>query len=128
MSKIFLPYLKAILWCMIFTIISCIKAGEGGQSSITATVKHQNNVIPFAQVYIKYDVNEFPGYDVAVYEDNDLANSSGVAVFDMLRKGDYYLYAIGYDSIANENVFGEVFVEITKKKEAVVIDIPVITQ
>jgi hypothetical protein len=113
---------------VLFLLLSCHKAGEGGKASITATVKYEGQKVPFAQVYIKYDAVDFPGTDMGVYDDTHLANSDGTALFDTLYKGDYYLYAIGYDSTANENVFGGVYVEISKRKEERLVDIPVYTQ
>lgn len=113
---------------MICLTLSCTKAGSGGKCSITATVMHENKYVPFAQVYIKYNVNEFPGSDVSVYEATELANNEGIVVFDELKRGDYYLYAIGYDTVANDNVFGDEFVEIKKPGENVIVDVPAYTQ
>lgn len=111
------------IYFLFLLLASCHKAGEGGKASISATVKHDDKIIPFAQVYIKYNVVDFPGNDMAVYEDNELADSNGNVVFDSLYKGDYYLYAIGYDTIANQNVYGGVYVEVAQKKEARQVDV-----
>ncbi len=108
--------LRRLVW-LFCILVSCHKAGEGGKSSITATIKHNSKQIPFAQVYIKYDATEFPGTDMAVYEDNNIANASGVITFDTLYKGDYYLYAIGYDTVANTNVYGGVYVKLKSKED-----------
>lgn len=96
--KAFLKY----FFCLLLFLYSCKKEGPGGDSSISFFVKHHNEIIPGATVYIKYGAKEFPGADLSKYDDfitTDYAgHHKGRSHFDGLRKGDYFLYAVGYDS------------------------------
>lgn len=108
---------------------ACNKAGLGGEASILAFPKHHDDPIPNATIYIKYDAKEFPGTDVSVYDDADVASvhpgEDPHVHFDNLNKGNYYLYGIGFDSSINQIVTGGIPLEITEKSGEVEIVVPV---
>jgi hypothetical protein len=114
---------------MITTFISCKKNGIGGDNSIAAFPKHHSKTIPNAMVYIKYGATEFPGDDVSKYDDSKVATREGTidahAHFSGLLKGDYFIYAVGYDSAINQTVKGGITVKITTKAGEQDIEIPV---
>jgi hypothetical protein len=115
-----------ILILAITFITSCTKEGPRGKGAIEGIVKHHADPIPGAVVYIKYGAKEFPGTDVTHYDDNVTSDANAKYLFSDLKKGDYYLFAIGFDSAIAEIVFGGVPVEIKNKTETVNADVPVV--
>ena len=114
---------------MLTTFISCKKNGIGGDNTIAAFPKHHSKTISNAIVYIKYGATEFPGDDISVYDDSEVAEQEGTgdahAHFTGLLKGDYFIYAVGYDSAISQTVKGGIKVKITTKAGEQDIEIPV---
>ncbi len=106
------------------TITSCQKEGTGGNSTIIGYVKHHEKFIPNATVYIKYNATEFPGTNTANYDASIIAGSNALYKFTNLRKGDYYLYAIGYDDVILSQVQGGIAVKL-KYNKTTITDVPV---
>jgi len=112
---------------ILLSITSCKKEGTGGKATITGHVKHHEVHIPDAVVYIKYGAKELPGTNASDFDAQTIASSGdGHYAFEGLQKGNYYLYATGYDSNISENVFGGIPVKIKKKTETVETDVPVV--
>jgi hypothetical protein len=114
----------AILLMGSIILTSCKKAGLGGNSSVSGTVKHHVKPIPNAVVYIKYGATEFPGADVSKYDASVASDASANYSFKGLEKGDYYLYGFGYDSTLMQNVMGGIGITL-KKNQALSSDVPV---
>lgn len=104
---------------------ACKKEGKGGKINLTANVSHHNLPIENASVYIKYGATEFPGSDLTVYDDFIASDKNGVAVFKGLRKGNYFLYSVGFDKSINENVTGGIPVKIETKAGDIAVPLPV---
>lgn len=102
---------------VMLTVTACHKEGTGGKSSVSGTVKHHSKPIPNAIVYIKYGTKDFPGTDVSKYDASTVADASANYSFKDLRKGDYYLYGVGYDDAILETVTGGVSVKLKYNKE-----------
>ncbi|MDQ3191100.1 MAG: hypothetical protein M3Q58_05850 [Bacteroidota bacterium] len=117
-----------IIFIAFFTF-SCKKEGVGGKVELAVFVKHHKELIPNAVVYIKYGAKEFPGPDSENYDDSAICGSDvhhlGHTHFKDLKKGDYYLYSVGYDSTINLPVTGGIPVQIKEKAGEVTVDIPV---
>lgn len=109
---------------IVTTIASCKKEGTGGKSSVSGNVKHHQELIPNAIVYIKYGATEFPGGDVSIYDDKVTSDTNAHFEFKELQKGDYYLYGVGYDFTGSYSVTGGVGVTL-KRNASSVVDIPV---
>jgi len=117
--------LTCILVCVVMAIGACTKEGTGGKAEIHGHVKHHEVHIPNAVVYIKYGAKELPA-NISDYDDEMIASSGdGHYGFDDLQKGDYYIYAVGYDSTISEIVFGGGPVKIRKKTDKVEFDVAV---
>jgi hypothetical protein len=112
------------LFLLITGMISCTKEGPGGKSSVAGSVKHHDALIPEAIVYIKYGATEFPGKDVSKYDASTIADANAFYEFKNLRKGDYYLYSVGWDVTMPGEVTGGVGVKI-KYNQQKYTDIPV---
>src|SRR5687768_15454395 len=107
-----------VLSCILLTIASCTKEGLGGKATINARVTHHQVPVKGSTVYIKFGAVEFPGKDVSTYDASyPTGNTSENVTIKELQKGDYYIYAVGYDSTTKEKVSGGIPVEITKKDE-----------
>jgi hypothetical protein len=110
-------------------VISCNKPGTGGDVSLAVWVKHHNELIPGAIVYIKYGAREFPGTDVSKYDDKAVCGTEGHGLghthFKNLRKGRYYLYSVGWDHAINMEVTGGIPVVIDQKAGELMVTVPV---
>ncbi len=120
---------NSTLILLLFTVLlSCKKNNTGGVAVVKAHVGHHSQSVKGATVYVKFNTKEAP---VSPENNYDL-KIEGEAVEDHvhiqgLRYGDYYLYAVGYDSILNQVVKGGVPLKINwgDRKKEVEIDIPV---
>ena len=118
---------RLVLLCMVVLLgLSCNKAGVGGKASISGVVKHHQVPITNAMVYIKYGADAFPGFELDQYDDQTTASAIDASFsFTNLHRGEYFIYCAGYDASIMEEVKGGVAVEINKKKENIVADVPV---
>ncbi len=107
---------SVVLLFLLLAFSSCRKEGTGGKSGIKGYVKHHNNIIPNSVVYIKYGATEFPGADATLYDASATADANGFYQFSDLRKGDYYLYGLGYDAAISETVRGGLAVKLKYNK------------
>ncbi|MEI7802738.1 MAG: hypothetical protein WCI97_08860 [Bacteroidota bacterium] len=109
--------------------ISCTKAGTGGKVELVVTPKHHSMGVPDAMVYIKYNTQDFPGEDVSKYDDSGrvvlISGSSPNIHFKNIRKGNYFIYSVGYDSTIFEMVMGGVPEKVTVKSGEVDVDVAV---
>jgi len=103
---------------------ACKKEGTGGKSIIKGYAKHHSLPIPNCVIYIKYGAVDFPGSNTSKYDASVTANASGYYEFTNLRKGNYYLYGVGYDASIMEAVTGGVGVKI-RQNETKNLDVPV---
>lgn len=97
----------------------CSKEGPGGKAVIKGMVMHHTAPIPGAAVYIKYGAKEFPGTDITYYDASVNADAQANYTFTDLKKGDYYLFGVGFDSTLVKTVTGGIPVEIKSKTETV---------
>ena len=109
----------------VFFIPSCTKPGTGGKGSIKGIVKHVDKPIPGSVVYIKYGAKTSPGTDVTFYDESVNVDASANYVFPDLKRGNYFLFAVGFDSAITKTVSGGIPVVIKNKTETVQIDVPV---
>lgn len=118
--------LSTLLLLSVFLYTGCTKEGPRGKAAINGMVLHHNDPIPGAVVYINYGATEFPGTDITQYHASVTADQNAYFEFPDLKKGDYYLFAVGFDSSIVETVFGGVPVKIKSKTETVTVNIPVV--
>lgn len=77
-----------------------------GTNKLIVTVTHHTYNLPDIEVYLKYNTTTFPGTDTSLYDWNTRSDPSGIAVFDNMFQGNYFLYAKGFDTGIGENVIG----------------------
>jgi hypothetical protein len=107
----------AVVLLILITAVSCRKEGPGGKSSVTGLAVHHDTPIPGCVIYIKYNAKEFPGTDVSKYDASVVADGNARYEFKDLRRGDYYLYGVGYDANISLPVTGGVGVTLKYNKE-----------
>ena len=124
--------LSVFLFFLILLNLSCKKEGVGGKSDLSVFVKHHENLIPNAVVYIKYGATEFPGHESQNYDNSAICGSEGHEAghtdFKGLKKGFYYLYSVGWDSTIQMAVSGGIPIVINQKAGEMTVDIPVVEE
>jgi hypothetical protein len=108
-----------------FIYSSCSKPGLGGKAEIHLNAKHHSTLVPYTKVYIKYDAKDFPGEDLSTYDASITTDAMAHGHFHDLKKGNYYIYGVGFDSTINQVVTGGLNVKITKKDEMAEVTLPV---
>lgn len=104
---------NVLILLMMITITSCTKEGLGGNATIVANVSHHEVPIKGATVCVKFNAKELPGANPSDYDLTVTGSDSESLVrINGLEKGDYYLYAFGYDSTIQQNVQGGLYVKI----------------
>jgi hypothetical protein len=117
-----------IMIYLIVTIVfnACNKpAGTGGKVQLNIEAKHHTTPIPGCRIFIKYGAQEFPGSNTANYDASITLDNNGKGSFTGLRKGDYYLYGVGFDPGLLENVTGGIPVKIEVKAGDISVVVPV---
>jgi hypothetical protein len=98
MKKIFIVFKLVLFVIPVAFICSCVKAGLGGNGTISGICCHHRIAIPFDSVAIKYNAVNLPGITPSDYDNMIIADSTGHFIFKGLKKGNYYLYAWGFDT------------------------------
>lgn len=107
---------------------SCKKNGTGGKAMVHATVSHNGKPINHSTIYVKFGTHHAPenpttDFDLKAHgEETD----NHVHIED-LRPGEYYLYAVGINTVTGKTVKGGTSVEISwsERKETIDADIAV---
>ena len=114
---------KIILLSLVFVfttiLISCKKAGLGGDATIAAFSKHHDKAIYGATVYVKFNTKDSPGSGISGYDATFVgeANEDHVHI-EGLKQGNYYFYSVGYDSAISSPVYGGRTVTIKRKDKS----------
>lgn len=120
---------KNILALILFVILtalassSCKKNDEGGKAEIHAEIFHGTTQVRNSTLYVKFGATSAPAdptgnYDLKLSGTQD---DNHVHVED-LRRGDYFLYAVGVDTLLNQPVSGGAHVEIKWKERKKLIE------
>ena len=107
-------------------ITSCKKNDTGGKASLHVMVYHHSTPIINPVIYVKFGTQSKPGDPIVNYDlkvEGEVGENH-VHIED-LRMGEYYLYAIGYDSIAKMPVAGGIAAKIkwSERKERKSLDL-----
>lgn len=101
-----------ILMCTVFLSINGCKkkpsAGLGGNANLKVSARHHALNIDSCTVYIKFNSSEAPSDNVYDLNQQITMDTSGnsYTIFNGLKKGDYYIFAQGWDPSISENVKG----------------------
>ena len=100
----------------VLSVSSCYKEGIGGKSTVSGVVAHHGKPIPNSIVYIKYGATDFPGTDVTLFDDHTTSDGNAHYEFHNLRKGNYFLYGVGFDNGISQTVNGGVGIKLKYNK------------
>jgi hypothetical protein len=81
-------------------------AGKTGKVTLNLTPRHHGANISTATLYIRYNALEYPKAD-NVFDDSavvEIKNNVPVASFDSLSRGNYFIYAKGFDPSPKVNM------------------------
>ena len=125
MKTILSIFVSVVLLCS----FSCKKkpsAGLGGNASLKINAYHHSQPIDSCTVYIKFNTSEAPDDDVYDLQQAVTKDSSGnsFTIFSGLKKGDYYIFAKGWDPNIAAAVKGGIPYTI-KEEETLSITVPV---
>jgi hypothetical protein len=107
---------------------ACKKNGIGGDAEIHAKVAHHTQAINASTVYVKFNATELPENPTTNYDLKVAGEVTDNHVhIEELRPGNYYLYAVGFDSTINQTVRGGtgVVIKWSDRKETIEADIAV---
>jgi len=77
-----------------------------GKNKLIVSVMHHTRSLSGIRVYLKYNATEYPGSDTTIYESKTTSDNSGIAVFENLFEGNYFLYGKGIDQGIGMTVIG----------------------
>lgn len=122
-------FLIAIACLLLLSNTGCKKkpsGGLGGQANLKINAFHHTAPIDSCMVYIKFNTSEAPSddqYDLnqAFTKDTD---GNSYTVISGLKKGDYYLFARGWDPSISQTVKGGIPYTISTEED-ISITVPV---
>lgn len=77
-----------------------------GSIGLDVLVKHHNRALGSIHVFLKNNVQDFPGRNDSLYEMRVETDASGMAHFSSLFPGNYFIYAHGWDPGVLDSVWG----------------------
>ncbi len=78
---------------------NCLE-GRTGNLTLVAKMVHHARPIPGCRVFVKYNAVNFPGEDTSLYDYRiTAAADTPYVTIDSLNCGNYYIYAVGIDSL-----------------------------
>ncbi len=111
--------LISFCFALLGSLQSCKKAGLGGDAKIVAFPKHHGKAIYGATVYVKFDSKDSPGSSTDSYDASFVgAPQDDFVNIEDLKQGNYYLYAIGYDSSISQLCYGGQSISIKRSEKS----------
>ena len=92
-------------------IVGCSDTfGTSGQTtSVNFITRHHDEIIPNIEIYVKYFVTDFPGYEqFETFDTVLISSSSGRASLRNFPLGHHWFVAIGFDEKIREQVIGNI--------------------
>lgn len=104
------------LLLMIPLFLGCNREGQTGELTLTLFPKHHEQPIKGATVYVRFGAKELSGTSPTDFDLAVIGDSTDTKVqIKNLWKGDYYVYATGYDSAFSQIVSGGMHVKLKGK-------------
>ncbi len=106
--KIIFCYLLSVLLLLQSGCKKKTSAGFGGNATFKLVAKHHGAVIDSVTFYVKFNASDAPANDVYDTNQKGVTTSPGStsATISGLKKGDYYIYAKGWDPSISSEVKG----------------------
>ena len=78
-------------------------------TEVTLVTMHHERGLPNIKVYIKYNVDSFPGYtDLSLFDTSFVSNDLAEVTFPTVPVGHHWFVGFGTDELLNEPVRGSV--------------------
>lgn len=97
-------------------LVSCSKTGNEevvGGHTLVVQMYHHTEAVPFGEVYLKEDANDFPGKGKEKYDFKAICDEFGKCSIPGLFAGHHWVSGIGFDGV--DSVFGNTSVFIDPK-------------
>ncbi len=114
-----------ILFLISLLTTDCKKGDTGGDATVTAFVMHHSKAINFPTVYVKFDAKDLPSDPTTNYDLKLVGVDENHVHIKNLRYGNYYLYAVGFDSSIMLPVNGGIPLTINWKNRRNAVDVTV---
>ena len=120
MMKSIFTFLCAVFIFLLSSSMSCTKTppaitgGKGGNATLVVTPVHNGLNVDSCIVYVKYATVDAPAQNT--YDDSQwvhISDTTPVAIFTGLKKGDYYIYGNGYHAVFLSKVKGGIPITIS---------------
>lgn len=92
------------------------RAGYGGNASLKLSAMHHGEILDSVTFYVKFNSSDAPSDNSYDFTQSVKSGDSTVSISG-LKKGDYYIYALGYDADIFESVKGGVPYTIEEEKQ-----------
>ncbi len=109
----------------------CKEAGTGGEVTIAAFPQHHGKTIYnqtnyLDTVYLKFNTQNNPGSNLTSYDTYFVGEEGEDHVhMEGLKCGEYYIYAVGFDTSINQRVTGGIPYSFDKESGEIDLPIPV---
>lgn len=128
-------YFAVLFLSVIFSFSACKKkcaeAGTGGNVTLVAFPQHHGMAVVSGAlypdtVYLKFNSKDSPGTNLSSYDTYFVGEAGEEHVhLEGLKCGDYYIYAVGYDSAISKRVMGGIPYSFDKESGEIDLNIPV---
>ena len=118
-------YFPVIALFILVFAAACHREGTGGTYDFDVFPKHDTTHLSYTTLYVRYGAKDLPGTNPSDYDMKVNGDSTDHLLVKNLRKGNYFLYSVGFDSLTNTAVSGGVHVSVTEKSGTKKVDIAV---
>lgn len=113
---------------LILFTASCKKNGTGGKAELHAKIYNNGTAINHSDLYVKFDATQAPSDPTHNYDLKGHGEETDNHVHvESLRPGQYYLYAVGVNTVTGKTVQGGAAVEIKWKDRKKMVEVSIET-
>lgn len=107
-----------IISTFLVALSACNKPQDGAiiqyDTRLCVTTKHHDLAVRDLEVYLKYGQTDFPGYNDLAYDTMFVVNANGYGCIEGIAYGQYWLMTKGPDLDWGEDVYGSMFLELSR--------------
>ena len=109
---------KYLFFSILLLFTACRKPQDGEtitfDTDLCITLKHHEDTVADLEIYVKFGQATFPGYNELEYDTSFVANVDGRGCIENLPYGQYWLMTKGPDLDWGADVFGSIFLELSR--------------
>lgn len=128
-------YINYAFIAMMLILANCKKENTvkpngtvSGKARVDGQVVHHYYGISNCRLFVKQNAASFPGSDTTLYNFALTTDGQGYFIIENMANGDYCFYALGYDVMVADSVWGYQFLKINNapgEEKSYSISIPV---